>query len=250
MSNQRRSFRIAVTAEQRGARLRVQGTDHKVVLEDESSGGFAVLVDGALMLKAGEKLPLHTSSGWSIVRVVHSTCQGAHTRIGFARVEDLPDVQTLSEIRGSWWSYLPGADFRGIAWSLCCALLLAMALGIAWFGRNLRTSAGRSGRPAAMDEMQANQFQRFSKAFQERLKSGVEAGARIELSAEQQIKIGAILLQAEQDILGRRSKGRRDARSEAERMRAAEAEILAILDERQRAHWEELADSPPSLPVQ
>jgi hypothetical protein len=251
VSNQRRSFRIAVAAEQRGARLRVEGRDYKVVLEDESAGGFAVLVDGALMLKAGDRLPLHTNSGWSIVRVVHSTCQGAHTRIGFERVEDLPDMQSLDEIRCSWGSYLPGADYRGFAWSLCCVALLLAALGIAWFGRKgLVTTSGRSGRPAAVDDAQANRFQRFSKAFQDRLEKGAKTGTRIDLNAEQQIKIGAILLRAEQDILGSRSRGKRNAAFETQRMNAAEQEILSVLDEKQRANWEQLAENPPSLPVQ
>lgn len=250
MSNQRRSFRIAVAAEQRGARLRVQGKDYKVVLEDESAGGFAVLVDGALMLKTGDRLPLHTSSGWSIVRVVHSTCQGAYTRIGFERVEDLPDLQSMEDVRCSWSSYLPGADYRGLNWSLCCALLLTTAIGIAWFGQQKRTAAGRTGRPSAVGELQITPMQRFSKEFQERLKLAEKASSKIELSAKQQIRISDILIRAEQEILGSRTRGKRDSEAEAQRMRAAEAEILAVLDDEQRARWDQLAESPPSLPVQ
>jgi hypothetical protein len=248
--NQRRSFRISVADEQRGARLRVEDKDYRVVLEDESAGGFAVLADGQLLLKAGQELQLHTAAGWSIVRVAHSSCLGAHTRIGFVRVADLPDAKTLRGTRSTWWTYLvPGGDQPGIAWSVTCATLLVVCIGAYWLWQYFGAAPKyhHSG-PLAAEESGARFFQFFSTDFQKRWKAAQETGAQINLSSEQQTKISAILFQAEQEILQLRSARRRDRQAEQERLHTAEDQILSVLNKKQKAQWERLADAPAEQP--
>ncbi len=70
-SNKRRSYRFPVSDGQEAAELTVRRRRYMVQLVNESSGGFAVLVDQDLRIKPNDKLELLTNMGRIEVRVAY-----------------------------------------------------------------------------------------------------------------------------------------------------------------------------------
>jgi hypothetical protein len=69
----RRSFRCPVADANQSCQLKVGSQFLPVTLQDESAGGFSVLVDRPLHLKINETAELQTSAGRFEVSVVHVT---------------------------------------------------------------------------------------------------------------------------------------------------------------------------------
>jgi hypothetical protein len=69
--DERKSCRCTVPEAQQSCEVKVGTNILSASLVNESEGGFAVLMHGVGDLRVGRKVQLHTSLGWSTVRVVH-----------------------------------------------------------------------------------------------------------------------------------------------------------------------------------
>ncbi len=67
----RKSVRNQVPQARQSCELKVGADVAPALLVDESSGGFAILIDRLEGLKSGKRAKLHTDTGWFEVRIVY-----------------------------------------------------------------------------------------------------------------------------------------------------------------------------------
>jgi hypothetical protein len=110
--NLRKTVRCMVDDSRRQCELCVDARRMTTWLQDESTGGFGVLVEGLAGLEVGQTAELHTDTGWFVVRVMHIQAidsselegiegeeQGTWYRLGLARL----GVASLPVQSTSWW---------------------------------------------------------------------------------------------------------------------------------------------------
>jgi hypothetical protein len=67
----RKSNRWKVPKDRQSCELKIGSKVFSASLVNESTEGFALLVDGLNNLKIGQKVEIHTYQGWCTVRIVH-----------------------------------------------------------------------------------------------------------------------------------------------------------------------------------
>jgi len=72
-SEQRKSFRCAISSQPQDGELKVDSVWLPVRLLDQSAGGFAILVEGTPGIEVDDVVQLHTNTGWFEVSVAYIT---------------------------------------------------------------------------------------------------------------------------------------------------------------------------------
>jgi hypothetical protein len=120
--NQRRSYRCRVAELRRDCQLLVDGVTIDGKLQDESVGGFAVLMPHTVQVALHQTIQLHTDCGWFHVRIVYireilppkgvdMDAEGANPwiRLGLCR---LSEAIVAEKPKVSWW--LPVASYLNL----------------------------------------------------------------------------------------------------------------------------------------
>jgi hypothetical protein len=138
--DQRRTFRCAVTDARQSCQLKVGSQVFSATLQDESAGGFSVLVDRSTGLQIDQTAELHVNAGWFEIKVVHVmealppeganlAEQGPWFRLGLRRLGEvsLPNPPRISLFATSLYFHLSQwCPSGGIL--LVFGLLLAMTV--------------------------------------------------------------------------------------------------------------------------
>ena len=177
----RNSFRIPVSGEEYKCTLRTSKGSIDGVLEEESAGGFAVLLRLLRGNSVGETGTLKTARGTYQVRVAHITKVSNGDRIGLVRQSELSESQTST---GASPRVSNGTKFKnplGNSFVVPAIIALVVLLGIAEYC--FRSSRGGSVDTTAVSLDRGEAVQRF-KAL--RQITGPASTKHIRLSRTQQ----------------------------------------------------------------
>ncbi len=134
-SEERKSRRFQVAAEQQGAVLRWQEIDRRAFVTDQSSAGLAVHVARGCDIQPGDVATLSWPPGYCRVRVAHRVESEDGVRLGLVRLEDLYTAAECA-MPSSIWSDSPGTrpHFRSNLGYYAVVLLtiVGMVVGLAW----------------------------------------------------------------------------------------------------------------------
>ena len=158
--DQRKSFRCAVAEARQSCELKVGPIVMPASLVDESSGGYAVVVDRPTGLDVNQTAELRTDAGWYAVRVVHITKvqprqyegvsltrPGPWYRLGLRRLGEAapPDRHTVSLVAGSVRYRLGQWCPSGGVWIAASVLFAIIVVAVPIGLMGMRYGSGPSG---------------------------------------------------------------------------------------------------------
>jgi hypothetical protein len=276
----RRSFRCTVADAHQTCQLKVGSRVLSATLQDESAGGFSVLVDRPTGLKVNQTAELQTSAGRFEVSVVHViqvlppddippavlAKRGPWFRLGLRRMSEtgLPQPPRISLFAESLYVHLgqwcPSGGILAVI-----GLLLAMAvvsvpltlMGTNWHaGRgtplnfNLGTWGGNVASPTATESGRAAEFQQALKSAVGRtpdvaLLVKPHAVRELQLSVGQQDQLRQLIEATSQALRDLDAQLQGQKRHEVSDLRTqvvdeAYRTALKLLTDQQRAQWEKM----------
>ncbi len=267
MSEERRqSYRYRFEDGDRWVMLRIQRREFPARLLDESAGGFSVGIDGAAPVHVGDVVVVNASDLWCEARVVHQETTEQGMRLGLERLrEQQVGPQTLRGNTPVAASHMHGRprDFMTTV-SLCIGVSLTV-VALSWFFRpQLSSLFGGSpevvfispaeNKQATMDFLSGKQDPRLNAGLQRlTLLRRPEFLERLQLTAQQQSELQKIVTDAskaleliyEETLEESRRKWSQRTMSA---LGDAEAEMLRVMSDEQKARWRELADATTKKP--
>ena len=141
MQDRRHAFRMRLQPNRNEVVLRVKDKEALAPVQNESSGGLAVLCDKQFELQVGQQLHVCTSAGWFEAKVIRLAVAPGGVLVGLERGPEAPEAGRDSSGLSNW--VLVAAVFLG--------LLAIPAVGLWWnSGKSPPPAAAKAMRPATL----------------------------------------------------------------------------------------------------
>jgi hypothetical protein len=233
-SDRRHSHRFPTPDDRKEATLQVGDDSFPARLVDQSSTGFAVLVDAHPGVYEGEAVWLRADGVWSKARVARVTLESKGVRVGLTRVVDQGPAE---EPKLSFQLWRMPKNYRVTA-IIALAVLVTVPC-VLWLRYGRQSASAAAGDPFDLSSIAQ------SDAYQSILRLGPAVFARPEvvrhlgLSQPQLDRVRGIVLRGQQSQELARETGA--SADELRRIwRAAQEEARQVLTQRQQAKWDEV----------